>query len=79
MFPPDANGNIDQLHSSDLEKEGIVLGEPKAIRYHATRLEEVERGAPSHHPSPTRSRINAAITGTPCSFSHFVSSTSAGC
>lgn len=40
-------------------------GDPKSIRYHATRL-KVAAKVDSDIPSPSRSRINAAITGTPC-------------
>jgi hypothetical protein len=47
-------------------KDGVVLGEPKGIRYHATRMDEVERKA-TRDPSPTHSRVHAAVTGTPCS------------
>ncbi|CEQ42564.1 SPOSA6832_04378 [Sporobolomyces salmonicolor] len=46
----------------------IPLGEPKGIRYHATRLMELERGSGDGEggtPSPSRSRIGAAIAGTP--------------
>lgn len=51
----------------------LPLGEPKGIRYHATRLMDLERGegrlddgSEGGTPSPSRSRINAAISGTPC-------------
>ncbi|GAA5987033.1 hypothetical protein JCM10908_000999 [Rhodotorula pacifica] len=57
----------------------VLLGEPKGIRYHATRLREMETGRSSRSgggrdsdagstvgsTSPTRSRIGAAIAGTP--------------
>lgn len=57
----------------------VLLGEPKGIRYHATRLRDIETGRSSRNggrdsdagstvgsTSPTRSRIGAAIAGTPC-------------
>jgi len=55
----------------------IVIGEPKGVRHAATRLEALERGAGSSRSSfgggaseaslsPSRSRIGAAIAGTPC-------------
>ena len=76
MFPPDADVPFDRPHiQPDVEKDGPPLGEPKSIRYHATRLQQVasksskgSRASSSGRLSPTRSRINAAITGTPCSF-----------
>ncbi|GAA5865992.1 hypothetical protein JCM3774_005551 [Rhodotorula dairenensis] len=54
----------------------VLLGEPKGIRYHATRLRDIETGRNSRNrgsdagstvgsTSPTRSRIGAAIAGTP--------------
>ncbi|KAK4705373.1 protein DGCR14, partial [Phenoliferia sp. Uapishka_3] len=66
MFPPDADGSVQHLIVPDPELDGLPLGEPKGIRYNATRLDHIERAAPGA-PSPSRSRINAAITGTPCS------------
>ncbi|KAL8290309.1 hypothetical protein RQP46_003248 [Phenoliferia psychrophenolica] len=72
MFPPDANGPVALSSSStttnatDTDSDGLPLGEPKGIRYHATRLDHVEKRAPGA-PSPSRSRIHAAISGTPCS------------
>ena len=78
MFPPDADVPFDRPHAQpDVEKDGPPLGEPKSIRYHATRLQQVaskgskgSQASSSGRLSPTRSRINAAITGTPCSFCH---------
>ncbi|KAI5475680.1 protein DGCR14-like protein [Pseudohyphozyma bogoriensis] len=64
MFPPDANGGVEQGPAKGSKEDTDAPGTPKAIRYHATRLAEVER-APPGAPSPTRSRINAAVTGTP--------------
>lgn len=68
MFPPDADVPMDRDPIQPEKKDdGVPAGEPKSIRYHATRLEEMAR-APKNGgaPSPTRSRINAAISGTPC-------------
>lgn len=50
-------------------------GESKIVSHGNTRLKEQEHASSSsglsEPPSPTRSRINAAITGTPCeSFFH---------
>lgn len=53
--------------SIDPASAKLPAGEPKAIRYAATRLEQPSRRA-SHLPSPSRSRIHAAISGTPCKF-----------
>ncbi|KIL70716.1 hypothetical protein M378DRAFT_6645 [Amanita muscaria Koide BX008] len=66
MFAPDANES--PYHPSPNVEED--KSEPKIIKYNNTRLPEQEqstsasRGA-SAPPSPTRSRIEAAITGTP--------------
>ncbi|BGP39288.1 hypothetical protein JCM10449v2_003226 [Rhodotorula kratochvilovae] len=51
----------------------VILGEPKGVRHHATRLDALERGTLSSSSaresvaslSPSRSRIGAAIAGTP--------------
>ncbi|GAA6057501.1 hypothetical protein JCM3770_000588 [Rhodotorula araucariae] len=53
----------------------VLLGDPKGVRYHATRLDALERGntsasgssarASEASLSPSRSRIGAAIAGTP--------------
>lgn len=77
------------LASKVANKEGPMLppSEPKGVRYHATRLEKLEKGASldslsnvegsvsgrSGASSPSRSRIGAAIAGTPCKF-HLVPS-----
>ena len=45
---------------------------PKVIKYGNTRLPEQDdtpKDSISEPPSPTRSRIDAAIMGTPCKFS----------
>ncbi|GAA5966853.1 hypothetical protein JCM3765_004575 [Sporobolomyces pararoseus] len=81
MFPPDADTDpsdppplASTSNSSTTSGSGgsiLPMGEPKGIRYHATRLMEVEKGGlfgsenENDTPSPTRSRINAAISGTP--------------
>lgn len=67
MFAPDA----DQSPYHPSPKEGDEKPNPKVIKYGNTRLPEQEhsssasRGA-SAPPSPTRSRIDAAVTGVPC-------------
>ncbi|BGP15451.1 hypothetical protein JCM10213_005133 [Rhodosporidiobolus nylandii] len=92
MFPPDADrSNPSSLlpaptsNSANLAKEPpVVLGEPKGIRYHATRMMDLERGegkgkgssraseagsewtaATGSGSGPSRSRIGAAVAGTP--------------
>ncbi|KAF8622223.1 hypothetical protein AX15_007164 [Amanita polypyramis BW_CC] len=66
MFSPDADES--PYHPSPNEAE--AKSDPKVIKYDNTRLPEQEhsssasRGA-SVPPSPTRSRVDAAITGTP--------------
>ncbi|KAK4057800.1 hypothetical protein OIO90_001019 [Microbotryomycetes sp. JL221] len=76
MFPPDA----DIAHERELpgnseagivkKREGeVTVGEPKGIRFHATRLTGMDKvdgdGKGSETSSPSRSRIGAAIAGTP--------------
>jgi protein DGCR14 len=67
MFPPDADSNPHDHRKPP--PDGIV---PKLINLSSTRMEEDDprpsRGA-SEPPSPTRSRIDAAIAGTPCKLS----------
>lgn len=80
MFGPDADVVSDKPLLPDVDPNAFPLGEPKAIRYHATRLEQVSKGGSGRGGkssssngnsssiggiSPSRSRINAAITGTP--------------
>lgn len=94
MFPPDADTDpsdpkfppqppLTSTFPSSTNSSGgpiLPMGEPKGIRYHATRLMEVEKGGlfgsenGDDTPSPTRSRINAAISGTPCKFYFLFSS-----
>ncbi|KAJ7103409.1 nuclear protein DGCR14 [Mycena belliarum] len=62
MFPPDADES--PYHTRPTE----ASGDPRAIVHGSTRLPEQDDSrsrAVSAPPSPTRSRINAAITGTP--------------
>ncbi|KAF8973920.1 nuclear protein DGCR14 [Flammula alnicola] len=66
MFTPDAD--ISPYHLPSKPSEAEV--NPKAVNHTSTRLSEYEHGvgssrATSAPPSPTRSRIDAAITGTP--------------
>ncbi|KAG6860113.1 hypothetical protein C0995_015551 [Termitomyces sp. Mi166 len=63
MFPPDAD-------ESPYHQIPEAVVNPKVIKYNNTRLPENEHSLSSSEgqsvpPSPTRSRINAAITGTP--------------
>lgn len=87
MFPPDADRNNPSSLPPDAptasssastsrssNSQPILIGEPKGIRYHATRMAEIERGKRSGASdassdisiTPSRSRIGAAIAGTPC-------------
>lgn len=65
MFPPDADTSPYASSSTMTSK-----GDPKVIKHGNTRLPEQEESvggsALSEPPSPTRSRIVAAIAGTPC-------------
>ncbi|GEM08257.1 hypothetical protein Rt10032_c05g2274 [Rhodotorula toruloides] len=86
MFPPDADRNNPSSLPPDASTasstaavsrsanaQPVLIGEPKGIRYHATRMAEIERGRRSGasdassdiSASPSRSRIGAAIAGTP--------------
>ncbi|KAF5377447.1 hypothetical protein D9615_005302 [Tricholomella constricta] len=65
MFPPDADES--PYHPTNLAD---VATNPKVIKYGNTRLPEYDHSSSSTRgqsapPSPTRSRIDAAITGTP--------------
>lgn len=68
MFPPDAD--VSPYASSGVVNTENV--EAKVINYGNTRLPEQNETstgpALSEPPSPTRSRIDAAIAGTPCTF-----------
>ncbi|KJA29245.1 hypothetical protein HYPSUDRAFT_128059 [Hypholoma sublateritium FD-334 SS-4] len=66
MFSPDAD--ISPYHPRP--KSSAVENDPRSVSYTSTRLPEYEHrsgdsGSVSAPPSPTRSRIDAAITGTP--------------
>ncbi|BGP31381.1 hypothetical protein JCM10296v2_003145 [Rhodotorula toruloides] len=86
MFPPDADRNNPSSLPPDASTasspastsrsanaQTVFIGEPKSIRYHATRMADIERGRRSGasdassdiSASPSRSRIGAAIAGTP--------------
>ncbi|OSD03627.1 hypothetical protein PYCCODRAFT_1434538 [Trametes coccinea BRFM310] len=66
MFPPDAD--VSPYHPPPVAKAEDAKGPPKAIKHTNTRLPEQD-DKPDHSisapPSPTRSRIDAAIAGTP--------------
>jgi protein DGCR14 len=67
MFPPDAD--VSPYHPSATLAD--ASGDPKTIKYGNTRLPEQDDRSSSSHalsapPSPTRSRVDAAIAGTPC-------------
>ena len=66
MFPPDAD--VSPYH----QPLSSAPTHPKVIKYNNTRLQEHEHDIStprsSAPPSPTQSRIKAAITGTPCMF-----------
>lgn len=66
MFPPDANQSPYELISS-APVPAPTRGEPKAIKYGATRIIEQEEPSGAAEPSsPTHSRVDAAIAGRPC-------------
>lgn len=72
MFPPDAD--IAPYNVSTAASALPTRGESKSIKYTNTRLPEQSEGpsrlgSVSEPPSPTRSRIDAAIMGTPCTYS----------
>ncbi|THH30066.1 hypothetical protein EUX98_g4122 [Antrodiella citrinella] len=68
MFPPDADQSPYSVKPSEATTDPKVV--PKVIKYPNTRLPEQDdthhNPSPSEPPSPTRSRIDAAIAGTPC-------------
>ena len=71
MFAPDADES--PYHPKPVLAAGDAKPPPpKVIKYGNTRLPEQD-DAPSSSisapPSPTRSRIDAAIAGTPCAYS----------
>ncbi|KAF8912774.1 nuclear protein DGCR14 [Gymnopilus junonius] len=66
MFPPDADVSPYQAKPTSAEAEA----NPKSVNYASTRLAEQEHEVSDHKsasapPSPTRSRVDAAISGTP--------------
>ncbi|KAH8120406.1 nuclear protein DGCR14 [Phellopilus nigrolimitatus] len=66
MFPPDAD--IAPYAAASSSTAPLTRGDPKAIKHINTRLPEQNETSSSGHsepPSPTRSRIDAAIAGTP--------------
>lgn len=68
MFSPDAD--VSPYHPKTMNS-AEATGDPKSIKHSSTRLPGQEESpsssrAMSAPPSPTRSRINAAISGTPC-------------
>jgi len=73
MFPPDAD--VAPYDPSKPSAKAADKGEPKLIVYGNTRLSEQEESTSATHglsapASPTRSRIDAAIAGTPCTCIH---------
>lgn len=67
MFSPDAD--VPPHASVSTSAVLPARGEPRAIKYNNTRLPEQDDQPSSgmtEPPSPTRSRIEAAIAGTPC-------------
>ncbi|KAG5648088.1 hypothetical protein DXG03_007123 [Asterophora parasitica] len=67
MFPPDADESPYHPNTKLVNSSA----DPKVIKYGNTRLPEYEHSSSSTRgssapPSPTRSRIDAAITGTQC-------------
>ncbi|EIN14177.1 hypothetical protein PUNSTDRAFT_58453 [Punctularia strigosozonata HHB-11173 SS5] len=69
MFPPDADVSPYTPRTSSQDSNARTI-EPKVVKYANTRLPEQEDGSSitrgrSEPPSPTRSRIDAAIAGTP--------------
>ena len=67
MFPPDAD--VAPYNAPNANAAEEAKGPPKAIKHGNTRLPEQD-DKPDHSlsapPSPTRSRVDAAIAGTPC-------------
>lgn len=66
MFPPDAD--VSPYHPSSpptTNKSGALAKEAGRVVHTSTRLPEQSEEVPSVPPSPTRSRIGAAISGTP--------------
>lgn len=71
MFAPDADISP---YSGPIKAAAEAKGEPKVVKYTNTRLPEhdgTKAGSVSEPASPTQSRIDAAIAGTPCKH-HFM-------
>lgn len=71
MFPPDADESPYHAKPRPVPADE-KLPPPKVIKYGNTRLPEQDDTpveSISAPPSPTRSRIEAAIAGTPCEHS----------
>lgn len=67
MFPPDAD--VSPYNPITTQSAADAKGPPRIIKHGNTRLPEQEDKpdrSVSAPPSPTRSRIDAAIAGTPC-------------
>jgi protein DGCR14 len=78
MFSPGADVSPYDPSSSSA-KSTPAKGPPKTIKHGNTRLPEQDEGlsssrAASEPPSPTQSRVDNAIAGTPCAFSIIVHS-----
>ena len=73
MFPPDAD--VSPYNAAVTNAAENTKAPPRVIKYGNTRLPEQENKSDhsiSAPPSPTRSRIDAAIAGTPCEFEYTV-------
>lgn len=69
MFAPDADESPYHPKSTTQTAEAAKPPPPKIIKYNNTRLPEQDDASTANArepPSPTRSRIDAAIAGTPC-------------
>ena len=75
MFPPDADVSPYDPSTSIISVK--VDAVPRVVKHDNTRLPEQDTAAKpqslSDPPSPTQSRIDAAIEGTPCKFIHTTS------
>ena len=69
MFPPDADESPYRTKPPAAAAKDAKPPPPKIIKYGNTRLleqDDTPSASISAPPSPTRSRIDAAIMGTPC-------------
>lgn len=67
MFPPDAD--VSPYTAPAVKVATDAKGAPKTVKHSNTRLPEQDdtpAGSVSAPASPTQSRIDAAIAGTPC-------------